>query len=334
MDAWTPKAKDASEYVQECHDASANWHSLSSFFASQGYYLYNFTSIRQGAMPPEYPPPSVLVQSASDPYPYARLITTKNDELAFPFIQCMRVWPARDTNGREVILRQDPRNHTVPILDWLTHNDFVFAVMPRWDIIALARPEIFFRNVSELLDVVQNLLREFLHEKRVAHRDIYEQNMVMNVPRGHRRLLLGSQGTGEKDTDIRTVSIPRINTVQHRSMGLNDGPCNPFIDDVRSLAHTIERSIRHVEDAVPEIGAYFEKLVRGEDKSMLTASEALADLRGLRSRLSSSQLDHAPTGQFWYPHRITFLQDYKERWLALTRFKEGKAAITEPQTSS
>ena len=47
-----------------------------------------------------------------------------------------------------------------------------------------------------------------------------------------------------EDTDIRTVSIPRIKTVQHRSMGLGDGPCNPFTDDVRSLAHTLERSIR------------------------------------------------------------------------------------------
>lgn len=72
--------------------------------------------------------------------------------------------------------RLDPRNHTVPVLDWLTHKDFTFVVMPRcgspifsveivlttavvfrWDIIALARSEILFRNVSELLDVAETL---------------------------------------------------------------------------------------------------------------------------------------------------------------------------------
>jgi hypothetical protein len=53
-----------------------------------------------------------------------------------------------------------------------------------------------------------------------------------------------------RDVDIRTVSVPRIKTIQHRSMGLDDGPCNPFTDDVRSLAHILERSIR-VSFSVP-----------------------------------------------------------------------------------
>ena len=87
MDAWTSKAKDPEGYVQECYDSSANWHSLSSFFASKGCYLYSFTSMRLGSLPPKHPPPSTVIQSASDPYPYARLITAKDDELAFPFVQ-------------------------------------------------------------------------------------------------------------------------------------------------------------------------------------------------------------------------------------------------------
>ncbi|KAJ3514692.1 hypothetical protein NMY22_g14656 [Coprinellus aureogranulatus] len=55
MDAWTPKAKDTKGYVRECYEAAANWHSLSSFFESQGYYLYDYPSVREGADPSEEP---------------------------------------------------------------------------------------------------------------------------------------------------------------------------------------------------------------------------------------------------------------------------------------
>jgi hypothetical protein len=91
MDAWTPKAKHVSGYIQECYDASANWHSLSSFFESHGYFLYDYPSLQKGAMPPKSPLPSADISASSDPYPYARLTTSEDEHLAFPFIQVCRL---------------------------------------------------------------------------------------------------------------------------------------------------------------------------------------------------------------------------------------------------
>ncbi|KAJ3506262.1 hypothetical protein NMY22_g17308 [Coprinellus aureogranulatus] len=349
MDAWTPKAKDTKGYVRECYEAAANWHSLSSFFESQGYYLYDYPSVREGATPPKNPSPSATIGTNPDPYPYARRFTSEENQLAFVFVTSMRVWPARDSQGREVIFRlvagpegsdeldvyrrlnmplarQDHRNHTVPVLDWLTYDGLTFVVMPRWDIIALARSEILFRDVSELLGVAETLFEGlvFLHEKRIAHRDICETNIVMNAlvdPDDHyyalrepttvryayidydRSLIL------PEDTDISKVSVPRRMTLQNCHMRIKPGECNPFTDDVRALAYTLERSIRHIEDEVPEIGQFFERLIRGPEGAIPPAAVALADLRSIRSRLNDSQLRYEPIGQFWYPDHIKLLRD-------------------------
>jgi hypothetical protein len=47
-----------------------------------------------------------------------------------------------------------------------------------------------------------------------------------------------------EDTDIRTASTPRLMGAQNCYMRVKEGPCNPFKDDVRALAYTLERSIR------------------------------------------------------------------------------------------
>jgi hypothetical protein len=48
------------------------------------------------------------------------------------------VVPASESDELEVYkrlntpqARQDPRNHTVPVLEWLEHDGLVFVVMPR-----------------------------------------------------------------------------------------------------------------------------------------------------------------------------------------------------------
>lgn len=88
MDAWTRKAKDIKGLIQECKDASVNWHSLAPFFASRGYHLYDYPSLREGAVPPAHPQHTPATVGANDPYPHARTISA--EDLAFPFIQVLR----------------------------------------------------------------------------------------------------------------------------------------------------------------------------------------------------------------------------------------------------
>ncbi|KAF9041509.1 hypothetical protein BJ165DRAFT_1489423 [Panaeolus papilionaceus] len=46
-------------------------------------------------------------------------------------------------------LLRDPRNITIPILDWLEFGGLVFIVMPRWDLAWIHD----FEKVSELIEI-------------------------------------------------------------------------------------------------------------------------------------------------------------------------------------
>lgn len=99
----------------------------------------------------------------------------------------------------------------------------------------------------------------FLHEKRVAHRDIFETNIVMNAlvhpdvyyydlrdPASVRYAYIDYDAALilPEATDIGKVTIPRAMRAQNCYMRAEPGLCNPFQDDVRALAYTLERSIR------------------------------------------------------------------------------------------
>ncbi|KAI0751222.1 hypothetical protein C8Q80DRAFT_559546 [Daedaleopsis nitida] len=79
-------------------------------------------------------------------------------------------------------LRQDPRNHCVPILDVLTDVEdttVVYIVMPF--LRHIASPD--FDTVGSILTCVQQLLEGlvFLHEHNVAHRDCAYMNVMMDA---------------------------------------------------------------------------------------------------------------------------------------------------------
>ncbi|KAI0352731.1 hypothetical protein OH77DRAFT_1513089 [Trametes cingulata] len=79
-------------------------------------------------------------------------------------------------------LRQDPRNHAVPLLD-LLHDpkdpDFTYMVMPYLRYID-SPP---FETVQSIIDCVTQLLEglAFLHEQGVAHRDCAFKNVMMDA---------------------------------------------------------------------------------------------------------------------------------------------------------
>lgn len=76
----------------------------------------------------------------------------------------------------------DPRNHSVPIFDILQPPDhpseqiLVMALCRRWD-----SPE--FETVGEVADCIRQLLEgiHYLHEHRIAHRDIKRGNFMMDA---------------------------------------------------------------------------------------------------------------------------------------------------------
>ncbi|KAI0066775.1 kinase-like protein [Artomyces pyxidatus] len=78
-------------------------------------------------------------------------------------------------------LRDDPRNHSVPILEIFpdtNHEGYSFMVMPF--LREMDRPP--FSNVGEIVDFADQILEglAFMHEQNVAHRDCSPKNILMD----------------------------------------------------------------------------------------------------------------------------------------------------------
>ena len=134
-----------------------------------------------------------------------------------------------------------------------------------------------FSKVSEYFDVAETLFEvsrfsctrrvnllirtqglAFLHEHRIAHRDIFESNTVLNLIAGHESGF-GLREPGAvryafidwdsalvlpEEADTSTVLVERLMRRPAWNLGMTQGMCNPFKDDVRYLATFLERWIR------------------------------------------------------------------------------------------
>ncbi|KAF6753300.1 other/AgaK1 protein kinase [Ephemerocybe angulata] len=345
LDSWTPIFNFDKGYVDADFEGNAKrWSFLGPFFRSHGYHLYQIDPQTKQAEAPASPSAPGASSEPQDPYPYARRAWVEDEELSFSGLQAFKVWPARDANGREVFIRlvagvvptdelkiyqllnspearKDPRNHTLPVLDLLRFDGLVFVVMPRWarsfDCDGWQQP---FNKVSELFDMAETFLEglTFLHEHRIAHRDIMQQNTVMNLIAGSGKIrtLQNMRAKGavryayidfdssivfSKDVDLHSVELGRVMRAPCINAGLAEGLCNPFKDDVRCLGVMLELYVRHIEDQVPEIGNFFDWMVRSDDSFIPMAADALQELRRIRGMIGSSILSQAPRWVQWGP---------------------------------
>lgn len=128
-----PLSNDLSQWVCDAGDMSnpenrgevwlnswSRWKSLAPFFASHHLYLYEFSSdVERGAIPPATPKAR---HSPSESPPWARKAYSHDEDLDFdclevqfcsqlhlisrsPSQQTVRIWPARDAEGHEVVIR-------------------------------------------------------------------------------------------------------------------------------------------------------------------------------------------------------------------------------------
>uniref|UniRef100_A0A8H8CMM6 Protein kinase domain-containing protein n=1 Tax=Psilocybe cubensis TaxID=181762 RepID=A0A8H8CMM6_PSICU len=196
---WYYKSDDSDSMVDELYAIKDFWLFLGPFFATRGYIIYQEhpNPHWMGEIVPAPWPP----QAKNASYPYARHV--RSNEPDPRWILSPRVWPARDTLGREVVikvisevdkptqemkvfrrlnskkLRTDPANHTIYALEYITFDKFVFVVMPRWDM--SSSPE--FETVDQLMSFALIWLQtfDFLHRNKVVHLDFLEQNTGINA---------------------------------------------------------------------------------------------------------------------------------------------------------
>ncbi|KAJ3538566.1 hypothetical protein NMY22_g5109 [Coprinellus aureogranulatus] len=334
---WTSDGSDREAWQRDLLATWGKWKYLAPFFASHGLHIYEYVhGTLRFVRPPAHPKCN---NSQSEQYPWARGYHEEEEDLDFNHIMAVRVWPARTDDGHEVMIRlssgqgeseelkvirrlntpearSDSRNYTIPILNTLTVEGLVFVVMPRWHPLSF-HPWIRADSVSELFDIAEMHYEglQFMHEKRVAHRDICPPNCVMNLLCREGRTRYGLRKRGEvhyafidfdasmafpEDTDLDTVTVERLSERRPAlSLHLEPGPCNPFKDDVLNLTDTLENFVRVAQPIVPEIGTFFDNILKGDYDRCPSAAEALKTLRELRANVSEAQLNAAPKGNVY-----------------------------------
>ncbi|KAF8174898.1 hypothetical protein BJ912DRAFT_989514 [Pholiota molesta] len=198
------------------------WIILRPFFQSKGYTLYNYDPQHPTRVPDFRGPPAV------DSF------GLYGDRTILPSSHMRRnptIFGARDRQNRDVVIkfvdkyspdhpegtieyqilrflntpsmRSDPRNATVPALEFLEFYDWKFIVMPFHN----GCDEYVFLTAYECLDFACQVLEalSFLHEHRIAHLDISQENIMMNyhgVP----------PPTWNFETRTKLVSLPDFRT--------------------------------------------------------------------------------------------------------------------------
>ncbi|KAG2004502.1 other/AgaK1 protein kinase [Coprinopsis cinerea AmutBmut pab1-1] len=351
---WTSTQDTTIPYEEEIKITAKRWALLTPFFASRGYHLYEPSKLPQTMPPSSLKPPADVDES----YPYARRRVRDEQGLAFLDIQSCRVWAARDNAGREVIIkmvsfgekesdelkiyrrlntpgaRADPRNRTLPVIDYITYDGLVFVVTPRWGepVVGLS-----FSTVEQLLLMTDQLLEGmvFLHQQRIAHRDVDTRNMVMNalfeVCEGHdcdeirdpsavRYAYIDFEASAifSMDTDIDKVVMKRERRFRTVHAGLEGPESNPFADDIYVLIHVLQRWVRVVENVVPEMGVFFDEILSNYS-SDLSAIAVLSKFRQIRAELTAEQLKSPTPGRLWHEGKV---KRHSSSW----GFKANKSA--------
>ncbi|KIY68195.1 hypothetical protein CYLTODRAFT_443535 [Cylindrobasidium torrendii FP15055 ss-10] len=177
------------------------WDFMRPFFASRGYDLY----VAPCSTELEQYPSAISVEPQKAPsYPYARQYCVTNEDFVFDTAK-PRAWAARNRQGYEVVIKavsnadatpelqalrllqsdglhNDPRNRTIPILEWIEAFGHTFIVMPRWgdctraDVVTVGELVRYFHDLTETV--------AFLHSRGISHGDI-GANVVMDAQTGH-----------------------------------------------------------------------------------------------------------------------------------------------------
>ncbi|KAF5330295.1 hypothetical protein D9619_005338 [Psilocybe cf. subviscida] len=317
--------QDWKDYKAPFRQGMKHWEVLRPFFASKGYVMYQ-TMPDSGE---QYWPSSSESPSLAPPsertHPFAR--TLPYDTNCSFLIGSHCVWPARDSSGRDVVIKiisefdnpstewmilqklndphllSNPRNRTIHVLEYITFDKFVFAVMPRWDC-AFVPP---FSSVSELMELAKSYLEalDFLHTHRIVHRDIGRANTGMNVYGPFERLdaELGLRKAGEveyiiydfgnsllypADTDISNVKTTMRLRYYHALPPV--GAYNPFKSDVAMMGGLLMTSVMYCAKFVPEIESFLDHMMDEDEERRPTASEALKTFMDLYSSLTKEQV--------------------------------------------
>ncbi|KAF9478085.1 hypothetical protein BDN70DRAFT_68212 [Pholiota conissans] len=338
LDSWTLSAAadiDFEQLKREVITFQNSWRFLKPFFATRGYVLYEHYRPPHSPMLIAAPSDNQIRESNIPAYPYARRAYNEDIEAMFTF-SSLQVWAARDHLGRDVVIkvvadnltrseleilqllnsekmRKDPRNHTIPVIEFVQFQQYTFVIMPRW----YGGLWLDFGTVDELMWFAQSMLEafDFLHEYHIVHFDFLDQNLGVNVladanalqPKGlldrsvtrYALFDFGNSKQYSSDISIDRIQDTRFFGFELRGYPIPDEPYNPFQVEMLSVGDVLQRRVRHIENIVPELGPFFDAMMDADPKKRLTARQALNSFNKMYSNLSESQLNHGVTTLTW-----------------------------------
>ncbi|KAL6301931.1 kinase-like domain-containing protein [Sparassis latifolia] len=308
IELWKSKALDEDGFGWQ-------WEILRPFFLRKGYDLYVSRGCH-GLKAREDTDPaadSFNLHGVRENFSKKPLFASFNAE----------VWGARDRENRDVVIkpvsygdrpsnelqilrylnsdtvRTEQTTATVPIIEFVEHAGWTFAVMPRWS--DSTYPE--FVNIGEVLDWAVQLINAvaFIHRHNIAHLDISHENVLMNfwgvVPRSRNFGTLAPElrsgfpvkyalidfghsvhFAADSDTQSRRGiwPVPREQSAPETKRGR---PFNPFAADVYQTGRTIFGWCKEFIEDVPEVLAVLQDMTRRRPENRLTAAESLAQMR-------------------------------------------------------
>ncbi|KAH9944555.1 uncharacterized protein BXZ73DRAFT_39441 [Epithele typhae] len=284
--------------------------------------------------------PAGAPQLEGESLPWARCAEGPRRE-AF-WLPSKYIAPARDPSGRDVILKVIDRHgveNTVSkaLLDAVDYTDpstfpcivpplavldtpyhYSFLCMPRWGTVNwfydIDTPREFLRFAGCLLRAL-----EFLHSRRIAHRDIIPQNMLSDsyTLDSDKQLVVANIQERRSQGDIDNITalmdlgaafvFPRgkplaecillsSEAIGNRMFAPDDlergAPYhNPFSYDVGMLGNILRYHFWHMASAVPSLAPLFDRMTTYVIHERFTAEEALRFFKDTTTQVSDEALN-------------------------------------------
>ncbi|KAE9401103.1 hypothetical protein BT96DRAFT_856830 [Gymnopus androsaceus JB14] len=300
------------------------WQSYAPFFQSKGYRLWKIRGEIYHEPPDDMP-------RAPDGFSYENEHSANRDHDYDSYAPLH--FPARTSDSRDVliVLLSDgvlgtncvdvlrtiatgknagiDRNHTLPMLHEIHHNNLVFGVFP---LVGSLFAPTWFINIEHVLEAMSQIMEGvvFLHDHLVVHRDLFLSNFLSSrrdgfwIPGQNQDFLRpryyiidfewAIRFLPDSDPATRTVVGPPIPWDTYRRPAppemQSELPYCPFKADVWQVGKSLIKCVEHIEDIVPGVVQLLQEMSAEKAEERPSAREAVNQLNKIRSELPSHVL--------------------------------------------
>ncbi|KAF9011318.1 kinase-like domain-containing protein [Cyathus striatus] len=213
-------------------------------------------------------------------------------------------------------LNQTRESCIIPVLEFLQYDEHWFAVMPQWTEMI---PVYNCTKLKDVLGLIHAMLTavNFLHERRIFHRDIKTANLVVNFlpTKDHSsydldKTYLSLQSCNQLLYAIidfgLSIKFPKNFSSQQCRLPYSESWCgtfsvpadcmqgefdfDPFAFDVGTLGCVFADKFKHLIPLAPMLAPLIDKMVTRDIRNRFTATQALHFFEEMRTELTEKQL--------------------------------------------